>query len=153
MRKLLLLVSVLLVVSLAVFAQQPAAPAKASPEDLAAIKATALDYVDSYYEGDAARMERALHPDLAKRIARRDQKSGKDIQHMTAPELVAIIATGSGKNVPKEKQLRDVKILDVYGNAATVRADMVGWVDYMHIAKINGKWKIVNVLWELHPKP
>jgi hypothetical protein len=148
MRKLIWLSSLLLAVSLSTLAQQPTA----SPEDLAAIKATALDYVDSYYEGDPARMERALHPDLAKRIARRDQKSGKDIQNMTAPELVAIIATGSGKNVAKEKQIRDVKILDVYGNAATVRADMVGWIDYMHIAKIDGKWKIVNVLWELHPK-
>jgi hypothetical protein len=148
MRKLIPLTSLLLLVSFAA----PAQPPSASPEDLTAIKATALDYVESYYEGDPARMERALHPDLAKRIARRDQKSGKDLQHMTAPELVALVAKGGGKSVPKEKQVREVKILDVFGNAATVRADMVGWIDYMHLAKFDGKWKIVNVLWELRPK-
>jgi hypothetical protein len=26
---------------------------------------------------------------------------------------------------------------------------MSGWIDYMHMAKWNGQWKIVNVLWEL----
>jgi len=23
------------------------------------------------------------------------------------------------------------------------------WVDYLHVAKFNGRWVIVNVLWEL----
>ena len=49
--------------------------------------------VEGWYTGDAARMERALHPELAKRI----------------------------------------------------------WIDYMHMAKWNGRWVIVNVLWELKP--
>ena len=40
--------------------------------DSADIRATALDYIDGYYTGDAVRMERALHPDLAKRIVMTD---------------------------------------------------------------------------------
>jgi hypothetical protein len=40
----------------------------------------------------------------------------------------------------------------VYGNAASVRVYASGWVDYLHLAKWNGEWKIVNVLWELHPQ-
>jgi hypothetical protein len=31
---------------------------------------TALDYTEGWYAGDAARMERALHPELAKRMYR-----------------------------------------------------------------------------------
>jgi hypothetical protein len=27
-----------------------------------------------------------------------------------------------------------------------------GWIDYVHLARWNGQWKIVNVLWELKPK-
>ena len=27
------------------------------------------------------------------------------------------------------------------------------WVDYLHIGKVNGEWKIINVLWETKPKP
>ena len=45
----------------------------ASPEDEAAIRAAALDYLEGWYAGDAARMERSLHPDLAKRIVRPDK--------------------------------------------------------------------------------
>ena len=48
------------------------------PEDEAAIKATALDYLEGWYSGDAERMERALHPDLAKRIVRVDPEGRWD---------------------------------------------------------------------------
>ena len=32
-----------------------------------AIRATVLDYIEGWFEGDAGRMERALHPELMKR--------------------------------------------------------------------------------------
>ncbi|MGI9056552.1 MAG: hypothetical protein ACR2F2_12210 [Pyrinomonadaceae bacterium] len=38
------------------------------------------------------------------------------------------------------------------GRKPTVKLEMRDWVDYMHVAKFNGKWVIVNVLWELKPK-
>jgi hypothetical protein len=46
-----------------------------------------------------------------------------------------------------------VRILDIYGNAASVRVQAATWVDYLHVAKSNGRWVIVNVLWELEPPP
>ncbi len=125
---------------------------KVSPEDEAAIRATALDYVEGYYEGNADRMERALHPHLAKRIARTEANGRTRVDQMSAMELVQIIRLGSGKNIPKDKQIKNVTILDVYGNTASVKAEMLEWVDYMHIAKVNGQWKIINVLWEMKPK-
>ena len=49
--------------------------------------------------------------------------------------------------------LRDrIRILDVFGKAAVVRADADSWVDFLQIAQIEGEWVIVNVLWELHPR-
>jgi ribosomal protein L16/L10AE len=119
----------------------------ASAEDQAQIRAAALDYAEGWYTGDAARMERAVHPDLAKRIAER----GK-LDHTSAADLVNGTRAGHGKGTPKAKQLAEVKILDVFGNAASVRLEMGGWIDYMHLAKIDGQWKIVNVLWELKPR-
>ena len=38
--------------------------------DSSGIRQAALDYIEGYYEADGARMERALHPELAKRIVR-----------------------------------------------------------------------------------
>jgi len=34
-----------------------------------------------------------------------------------------------------------------------VRIDANGWVDYLHVAKWQDEWKIVNVLWELRRQP
>lgn len=125
---------------------------KVSPEDEAGIRATALDYVEGFYEGNADRMERALHPHLAKRIARTDSNGKTRLDQMSAMELVQIIRLGTGKSIPKDQQIKNVTILDVYGNAASVRAEMKDWIDYMHMAKVDGKWKIINVLWEMKPK-
>jgi len=35
-----------------------------SPDESAAITKTALDYIEGWYAGDDARMERVLHPEL-----------------------------------------------------------------------------------------
>jgi hypothetical protein len=119
--------------------------------DSAKIVATALDYIDGYYEGDASRMERALHPDLAKRIVRTDPERGwSHLGQMSA--LTLIQATRSKEATPAAERQQDVTILDIYGNAASVKVVAADWVDYLHVAKWNGEWKIVNVLWELKPR-
>src|SRR5438552_15556173 len=90
--------------------------------DREAIKQTALDYIEGYYDGNAERMERSLHPDLAKRIVRADPSSGKNrLEHMTAARLVQVTQMRKDKPTPKEKQQKDVTILDLYENSASVK--------------------------------
>lgn len=138
---------------LAIFACQSAnAQTKISDEDRAAITQTALDYIEGWYTGDAERMERALHPELAKRIVRTNDKGQSALGQMSAMTLVQAVRTGAGKNTPKERQQKDVTILDVFENAATVKLVAADWVDYLHIAKYNGRWVIVNVLWAMKPQ-
>ena len=128
------------------------APARAqSAADSAAIRTTALDYVEGWYTGDAARMERALSPDLAKRIVISDSLGRSRLSQMSAMGLVQGTRAGGGKDTPADKQDKEIRILDIFGNAASVRTTMSGWVDYMHMAKFNRRWVIVNVLWELKP--
>jgi hypothetical protein len=71
---------------------------------------------------------------------------------MSAMALVQGTRRGGGKNTPKENQLKDVTILDVFENAASVKVLASDWVDYLHMARFNGRWVIVNVLWELKPR-
>ena len=142
---------VLLLISItAISANAQATPADSDRE---AIKATALDYVEGWYEGNADRMERALHPDLAKRIVRTNDKGQSGLGQMSAMGLVQGVKRGGGKDTPKDQQQKDVVIFDVFGNTASLKATMSGWIDYMHLAKWNGRWVIVNVLWELKPPP
>ena len=123
-----------------------------SPADTAAIKQTALDYIEGWYEGNPERMERALHPELAKRIVRTSPEGYSRLDQMSAMSLVLGTRRGGGKNTPAEKQQKDVTILDVYENAASVKVVASDWIDYLHMAKSNGRWVIINVLWELKPQ-
>jgi hypothetical protein len=123
-----------------------------STAEAAAIKQTALDYIEGWYEGNAERMERALHPELAKRIVRTNKEGMSQFSQMSAMALVQGTKRGGGKNTPKENQQKDVTILDVFENAASVKVVASDWVDYLHMAKFNNRWVIVNVLWELKPK-
>jgi hypothetical protein len=123
-----------------------------SPADSAAIRQTALDYIQGWYTGDAARMERALHPELAKRIIQTDTLGRQRLEQQSAMTLVQGTRNGFGKDTPQADRHDDVRILDIFRNAASVRVDASYWVDYLQVAKWRGRWVIVNVLWELKPK-
>lgn len=121
-------------------------------QDSAAIRATAHDYIDGWYSGDGGRMERALHPHLAKRLVYEDQQGHSRLVDLTALELVQSTRTGVGK-LPAPEWRDSVTILDVFGNAAMVKIDATTWVDYLQEVKWNGRWAIVNVVWVNRPKP
>ncbi len=142
-----------LLLVLLVLAGMPRLSSAQSAADSAAIRATALDYIEGWYTGDATRMERALHPELAKRIVQTDPQGNSRLGQQSAMTLVSNTRRGGGTNIPADKRKSDVRILDVYGNAASVRVQAATWVDYLHMAKSNGRWVIVNVLWELDPPP
>jgi hypothetical protein len=120
--------------------------------DSSAIRQTALDYIEGWYEGNADRMERAVHPDLAKRIINVDQRGRSALGHQSAMTLVLNTRRGGGKDTAPPQQRKDVRILDIFGNTASVRVDAGAWIDYLHIAKWNGRWVIINVLWEMRPQ-
>lgn len=142
---------ILVVISLVVLGGALAAFGQADA-DRDAIKRAALNYAEGWYEGNADKMESALHPDLAKRIVRTNDKGQSSLSPLSALGLVQGTRSGFGKNTPAAEQQKDVTILDVFGGAATVKLEMRDWIDYMHVGKFNGKWVIINVLWELKPK-
>jgi peroxiredoxin len=102
-----------------------------------AIVAASLDYVEGWYKGDAERMRRALHPDLAKRRV----DPGPTLRSMTAQDLIA-----NPRARPLDRRIL-VEVLDVDGDLATVKIVSPLFVDYAHLALWNGQWKVINVLW------
>jgi hypothetical protein len=126
-----------------------ASPARAqTAADSAAIKATALDYIEGWYQGNAERMERAVHPDLAKRIVNSNERGRSALGHQSAMTLVQNTRRGGGKETPAAERRTDVRVLDIFQNTASVRVDADAWIDYLHIVRWNGRWVIINVLWE-----
>src|SRR6185436_3160771 len=78
-----------------------------SAADSAAIRAAALDYIEGYYEGNGERMERALHPELAKRIVRTNDQGRSQLGQMSAMTLVQGTRAGGGKDIPVAQQQHD----------------------------------------------
>jgi hypothetical protein len=121
--------------------------------DTAGIRAAAMDYIEGWYTGDAARMERALHPELAKRIVTTDDKTGRSqLGQMGAMTLVNKTRVGIGTEIPVAQRREDFRILDIYRDNAVAKIVASDWIDYLELARWNGQWKIVNVLWALTPK-
>jgi len=127
-----------------------AAPAAAqTAADSAAIRQTALDYIDGWWSGDAPRMAGALHPELVKRIRGSDSTGTREwIDQMGASRLVLGTGRGGGSGTPVAARRSDVRILDIFQNTASVKVDAGAWVDYLHMVKWSGRWVILNVLWE-----
>ena len=117
-------------------------------DDNAAIREAILDYVEGWWTGDAARMEGSLHPDLVKRIVFEHEATGRSMLNTASKnDMVEHTRAGGGSKNPEQKGEVDVTIVDVSGDIATAIATSARYVDYLHLAKWNGRWVIVNVLW------
>lgn len=143
MKKTVILLVVFLALSFPCFGQ-----ADTQAQEKEAITSAALDYVEGWFEGDAERMDRALHPQLAKRMVVPNLQGGPErFIHLSKEQMVEATEKGGGKKVPPEKRSIKVTVLDTYRGIASVRIDSVAYIDYLHLAKSEGGWKIVNVLW------
>jgi len=116
--------------------------------DEAAVIATALDYFEGWFDGDPARMERSLHPELAKRPG--DAGPGS-LGTLTAQEMIDATAAGVGKtrDVP-DRQIR-VEVVDVFGDIASAVVRSAVYHEYLHLVRTAEGWKIANALWQWMP--
>ncbi len=144
MRKLILLIAAVVLL--------PAAAAAQTDADREAVRAAVLDYVEGIYEVTPARIERSVHPELAKRgfFVKRGEAAYSSAV-MTYQQLVELAGSyNKGGRVPKDAP-KEVVIYDISDQTASAKLTAVWGIDYMHLAKYDGKWKFVNVLWQTHP--
>jgi hypothetical protein len=127
------------------------ADARTDAGTLRAIEATAHDYIDGQLEGDAGRVARSLHPDLAKRsVAPAAPYETLGLGRMTSDELIGLTRKGALKT-PRERWQRSVEVLRVDADVATVRLESPWFVDHLQMGRFGDRWVIVNALW--HSKP
>ena len=121
------------------------------PSDRAAIETTALNYIDGSFSGDADRMESALHPELTKMLLTNNRVTGKPFLHkMGAGDLIEGTRAGLGKVAEGERDI-EVEIQDVSHGIAAVKVTSSRYIDHLQVGKVNGEWKIINVLWVPNP--
>jgi Ni/Co efflux regulator RcnB len=148
MKKLILVIAALALLPASVAAQQQSAEAERE-----AVKQAVLDYVEGIYMVDASRIERSVHPELAKRgfFVKKDETAYSSAV-MTFQQLVDLAKTyNKNGRVPKDAP-KEVVIFDVSDQTASAKLTAVWGIDYIHLAKYDGKWKFINVLWQSPPK-
>lgn len=144
MKKILVLSLLTLVLPFAAKAQ--------TNEDKEAVRQAALDYIESIYDVDPAKAERSVHPDLAKRgFSLRSGATTYTPLTMTFTQFVELSKTFNKngrvpKNAPKE-----VTVFEVSDQTASAKITASWGIDYLHLAKYEGKWKIINILWQTLP--
>lgn len=116
-----------------------------------AIKKTALDYIEGAFSGDAVRMERALHPELMKVIPVELPQTGKIMLDKMGAGLLIEGTRAKLGLLDEEKRNIEVTILDFKEDIAMVEVLSAMYYDYLQMAKIDGQWKIINVLWKMNP--
>lgn len=110
------------------------------------IRRVATAYLESWLDGDGERMRGALHPDLAKRgLDYAADRRPTGVHHLTAEYMERSAAKG-----PRRQFVRtcEVTVLDVANNIASAKVVSQPFIDYLHLAKLDGRWSIVNVLYE-----
>jgi Putative lumazine-binding len=108
-----------------------------------AVVRTVLDYFEGWFDGDAARMKRALHPGLAKRSL----ETNDSLNHLTADVMVEATARGRGKRWDPGKREIDVRVVDLHGEIASVVVHSNVYREYLHLVRTPDGWRIVNALW------
>lgn len=110
----------------------------------AGIVAAALDYYEGWFDGTPERMERALHPELAKRSL---DRQGVSITTLSARQMIGWTADGVGKDEdPGDRQI-SVHVDHIHGSIATATVTSAVYVDYLQLVRTDGEWQVLNVLW------
>lgn len=115
----------------------------ASQEDIDGVMAAALDYIDGYVEGDAERHARAYHPECVKRRYATDEASGVAELVVMSPRVMVDYAALSQMSDSDSEVIIDAISEDI----ASVRIYSSRWVDFLHIVKARGEWKLFHVTW------
>ena len=95
-------------------------------------------------------MDRCLHPGLAKRSIETDDLGKEYLDQLTKEQMVEYTREGGGANTPAQKRRWEITITDKYEEIAAVTVLSDEYVEYLHLAKQDGQWLIVNILWTVN---
>ena len=131
---------------------QLAAPVAAEVDEAAkkAVTAAALDYMNGAHSGDAARVKRAIHPELTK-VSIRKMPAGKDALRKTGYTSLIELVRAEVVALPEDERDIEVAVFAVREKLASVKVTSSMFYDYLLLAEIDGEWKLINALWKRNP--
>lgn len=113
------------------------------------VRSAVQDYVEGWFDGDAGRMERALHPELVKRCRGIEGDDPDALETLTAREMIDATAEGAGTEEDAQDRRIEIRIDYLEGGIASVQCFCHRYVDLLHLIEMPDGWKIVNAAWRL----
>ena len=112
-----------------------------------AVIATASDYVEGWFDGDASRIERALHRELVKRCRGIEGDDPDALETLTARDMVDATAEGIGQGEDADDRRIAIDITNLSDGVASVTCLCHRYVDLLHLIRMPEGWRIVNAAW------
>ena len=116
-------------------------------DDAEAITACILDYFEGWFDGDATRMDRALHPGLAKHAIGQDSARSVALDVTTKDEMVDATRQGRGRRRDVPDRAIRIEIVGASGDIANVVVHSAVYVEYVLLARTSEGWRITSTLW------
>ncbi len=127
-------------------------PLQASAQDVAGVEHAALSYLEGFYEGDQDKIRRSVHPDVVKFGFFPAEGGGYAGEPMSFQAMLDFAADVRARgNHPPADAPKSVEILEVLDQTAAAKVTAWWGSDYLHLARYDGEWKIVHVLWQTPP--
>ena len=116
-------------------------------DDAAAIERCLRDYFEGWFDGDPARMDRALHPGLAKHAIGQDTGRSDRIDLTTKEEMVEATRSGLGRRRDVADRAIRIEIASVSGDIASAVVHSAVYVEFALLARTSDGWRITSTLW------
>lgn len=122
----------------------------ATLQDSLAIKKQSLGYLKALQKLDPILMNEVMNDSLNKVTIGYDRTVKKEIAKATTRnQMIAFAKDWNKSNTKFPPTPNDrVTILSIYNRIASVELVSDNWVEYLHLIKLNGKWDIVNLIWQ-----
>ena len=115
------------------------------------MRAAVEDYVMAFYEVAPERLARSLHPDLQKVGFYRDADGAYHYATMTYQQALDLAARWNREGWLPADAPREITVFEVNDQTAVARLVAQWGVDYFHLGRYDGAWKIINVIWQSPP--
>jgi hypothetical protein len=101
-----------------------------------AVRAAVLDHIESWFDGDAARMEAVLHPRYSA------------LEQFTAQDLIEMTAKGAGREEGAGDRQISIEITHLRGDTARAICLSHRYVEALQLVRTPAGWKILNGTWQ-----
>ena len=116
-------------------------------DDAEAIRACLLDYFEGWFDGDATRMDRALHPVLAKHGFRVDKTRSEVPDVTTKDEMAELTRQAVGRQRDLSDRAINIDVLAISGDIASAIVHSAVYVELALLARTRDGWRITGTLW------